>query len=237
MFRRKYQPRIRDTVMLSGWLFADLLLGLAMIFLASVAGGNPLVRTCSTPVASSVAAAGGTSTANLRHTLQADVSSSKWQMPSTSDFLSMAPTPTPMPCPGRTPTSTPTPMICGLDIKHLFDEVVLVDNPNGLRNGNDAAEQAFANTARTVIFASYAQQKAGYIEVFGGSDNHTDDGTGEELSAGVIASLKLLEKQSFVFSADKTYFQGAEFLGKLASNSVELFVLFYQQAANGASCT
>ncbi len=36
-----HQRNIRDTVLLSGWLFADLLLGLMMIFLASLPGAQP----------------------------------------------------------------------------------------------------------------------------------------------------------------------------------------------------
>ncbi len=32
------EPRVRDTVLLSGWLFADLLLALAIIFLANTGG-------------------------------------------------------------------------------------------------------------------------------------------------------------------------------------------------------
>lgn len=36
-----HQRNIRDTVLLSGWLFADLLLGLMMIFLATLPGAQP----------------------------------------------------------------------------------------------------------------------------------------------------------------------------------------------------
>jgi hypothetical protein len=35
------QRNVRDTVLLSGWLFADLLLGLAVIFMASIPGAQP----------------------------------------------------------------------------------------------------------------------------------------------------------------------------------------------------
>jgi hypothetical protein len=37
------QTRIRDTVLLSGWLFADLLLGLMVIFMVSIPGAPPRV--------------------------------------------------------------------------------------------------------------------------------------------------------------------------------------------------
>jgi hypothetical protein len=36
------QHNVRDTVLLSGWLFADLLLGLMVIFLASIPGAQPV---------------------------------------------------------------------------------------------------------------------------------------------------------------------------------------------------
>src|SRR6266567_4816383 len=41
MSRYNNQHRVRDTVLLSGWLFADLLLGLMMIFLVAVPGSVP----------------------------------------------------------------------------------------------------------------------------------------------------------------------------------------------------
>jgi hypothetical protein len=43
-------PRVRDTVLLSGWLFADLLLGLAVIFLAAnTVGVKPQLIPTPTP--------------------------------------------------------------------------------------------------------------------------------------------------------------------------------------------
>src|SRR5438034_53434 len=41
MFKQQY--RIRDTVLLSGWLFADLLLGMMAIFLMAIPGFKPNV--------------------------------------------------------------------------------------------------------------------------------------------------------------------------------------------------
>lgn len=85
---RKIKPasNVRDTVMLSGWLFADLLLGLMVIFLIASPGGQKLLPT---------------PTPTLTPT----------QTPTTTPTLipTWTPTQTPTATPTQTPTATPTP--------------------------------------------------------------------------------------------------------------------------------
>ena len=81
----------QDLVWLSGWLFADLLLGLAVIFLASARGSSPLEIAALTPsLTPSPTRPGPTSTPYPTYT--------------------PGPSPTPYPTytPGPSPTSYPT---------------------------------------------------------------------------------------------------------------------------------
>ena len=87
MFSLRQRSRSRDTVSMAGWLFADLLLGLAMFFLvANSVGITPLPTPSPTPTATSTPAKSAT------------------PRPSTTPTSSATPTKVP------TNTLTPTPM-------------------------------------------------------------------------------------------------------------------------------
>lgn len=65
------RPRVRDTVLLSGWLFADLLLGLAVIFLAAnTVGVRPQIIPTPTPVPTLIPTVAPTPTSLPRLELQ-----------------------------------------------------------------------------------------------------------------------------------------------------------------------
>ncbi len=89
MPRRSDGPRVRDMTLLSGWLFADLMLGLMIIFLITAPAGSfaPLPPT---------------STATLVPTYTPG--------PTYTPFPTHTPGPSPTPMPTYTPGPSPTPM-------------------------------------------------------------------------------------------------------------------------------
>ena len=231
MRRRTTPSRLRDTLLLSGWLFADLLLGLMMIFLVSAGRGQPLPPPCATFTA-------GLLKSGLPAALSADRPLDSQQ----ASIYRVPPSPTP--CPNPTATFTPTPtsgqVFCGLDAQHHFDMTITVNNPDGLRDSSDTqARKDLAALLQATTFAPYSGQLAGYVEVYGGGFNPSDVGNGVALAMGVIDSLKVLAGENFVFSPNQniTYFQDPLWSSVLNSNQARLFILFYLISTHGLPCS
>jgi hypothetical protein len=196
-------PRTRDMVLLGGWLFADLLLGLMMIFLISIKGGSiplPLV-SC------------GTSTVVGRSVEGA-----------------ASPTATPVACtPTDTPTFTPTPTNCGLDKTEVDPRpYIVVGNPGALES-NDPGEQFNFNVLVKGVFAAYPGKIAGLVEVFGGDPNI---GAGQSLAQAAIRAMTQLTTGQVTFFNQTTLFQdfGDQ---RVSSGQIRLAVFFYSTSANG----
>lgn len=209
MFQRR-GSRVRDTWLLSGWLFADLLLALMMIFLISINGGNPPPRPCATPA----------SAFNARKLASLPGQASEAAVPRA----------TPTPCSSPTPTPTPTPVICGLDLKHPVDLTFPVNDPTGLRGETPSGKQSFDSQVQSK-FASYATQTAGLVEVFGGG---VDVSIGEPFALNAVHALVLLENQHFIFDSQRTVFQNY-WDGRIGDNHIRMYVLFYQQSSTGCA--
>lgn len=91
MNRRRVLPRTQDLVWLSGWVFADLLLGLAVIFLASTRGSSLIEIAALTP------------------TRTPTITPSPTIGPSPTPYPTYTPGPSPTPYPTYTPGPSPTP--------------------------------------------------------------------------------------------------------------------------------
>lgn len=233
MLHRRGSPRTRDMFLLSGWLFADLLLALMMIFLISLNGGEPPPQPCGTP-SPGAAQVGAQATGNaLGTSLLTPLASGttiSGTNTSTGDTQSFA---TATPCP-TAPTPTPTPFPCGLDLKNkvdLTDKPITVNDPQGLSAGTASGQQSFDDQIKD-IFSQYADRTAGLVEVYGGGSPPL---AGQAFAQSAIDALKLLGDQhpAFIFDRNRTFFQNL-WNGDIGSNQVTLFVIFYYQSVNGA---
>jgi len=207
MFQRS-GSRIRDTWLLSGWLFADLLLALVMIFLISINGGNPPPRPCATPAAAF-------------HTR--NLASLPWEASGAA-----VPHATPTPCSSPTPTPTPTPAICGLD-KNAVTKTFTVADPQGLGATGSAAQQSFDKDVQSQ-FAPYATRTAGFVEIFGGGS--TID-IGQAFARRATGALGALEDQHFIFDKQRTVFRPFGDLS-LGANEINMYVLFFLESNTGS---
>jgi hypothetical protein len=210
MFQRRGQARVRDMVLLGGWLFADLLLGLMMIFLISIKGGSLPLPSCGTPTAVQAATALSTGTGNALGSAGRS-----------------ALTPSPTGCPTPTPTQTPT--NCGLDNKHEVDLPFLTIADIGALERHDATAQADFNNEVKGVFAAYPGKIAGLVEVFGGDPNI---GAGQTVAQAAIAAMTQLTTGQVSFFNQTTLFQdfGDQ---KVPSGQVRLAVFFYLTSATG----
>ncbi len=222
MFQRRGQARVRDMVLLGGWLFADLLLGLMVIFLISIKGGSLPLPSCGTPTVVQSATAVPTGTGNALqggHTVGGSG-------PLGSVGRS-APTPSPTGCPTPTPTQTPT--NCGLDNKHEVDPPLLTIADIGALERQDATAQADFNNEVKGVFAAYPGKIAGLVEVFGGDLNI---GVGQAVAQAAITAMDQLTTGQVPFFNQTTLFQdfGDQ---KVPSGQVRLAVFFYLTSATG----
>ncbi len=228
MFQRRGPARTRDVFLLSGWLFADLLLALMMIFLISINGASPPPPGCGTPSPSTATAAsqtsGAASSAPSLNTL-ADATSTP-----TGDSGFFA---TPTPCP-TTPTPTPTPFPCGLDLNNKLDmthDPITVNDVPGLAAETTSGQQNFDDQIRG-IFSQYSNKTAGLVEVYAGG---SDPGAGQTFALHAIDALKKLGEQQppFIFDPGHAFFQNL-WDGSIGSDQVTMFVIFYFQSVNGS---
>jgi hypothetical protein len=224
MMRRGGQGRVRDMVLLGGWLFADLLLGLMMIFLISIKGGTlppPTIPPgCGTPTATPLVATATQLSGTNGQTGYVAGNASK-------------PTPTPTVCPTFTPTFTPTPTQtptnCGLDNRPPVDlPHITVSNIGALESGDSTAQANF-NAQVKAAFAAYPNKIAGLVEIFGGDPNVN---VGQQVAKGAQAAMQQLKNGSVTFFNQSTQFQPFGDEG-ISSGQVLLSVFFYNTAANG----
>jgi hypothetical protein len=228
MFQRR-GSRIRDMLLLSGWLFADLLLALMMIFLISINGGQPPPPPCATPSPQTSAAVAGSQGTTFLPGGSFVSSGPRSNRPGTGNGATR-PLATSTPCPMKSPTPTPTPINCGLDPNSQTDIAPFtVANADGLRNDDPGAQQQFADQVKKIFHDNNLDTKlAGLTEIFGGSATSPDAGVSFAKHAKTA-----LEAQTFTFFSTHTIFQ-AFWDGTIGSDQIEMTVFFYQQAVNGS---
>jgi len=181
MTRSSHRSRpFRDTISLAGWLFADLLLGLAAIFLLS--GTNDVGREPTPlPQIAGVPDTAGTPTFTSTPTLTSNPTATPtWTSTSTA-----TPTPT------ATPTSGPTPAI-GLTKEHVLCEFFV--NADQLLN-SAAMDEAVIREVRRCYEKDYARTQAGVVLTFGFSSSV---GEGESLSRKVNTLLPKALPNAFI---------------------------------------
>lgn len=118
MDRKSAEP---DVTKMAGWLFADLLLAIALIFLATATGGNASTETPTTPFSSTTVTLIPSTTPTLIPTAT----------PTTTPTPTVSPSPSPPPLPTATPPRTggldPEPAIVTLSTN--MNLLLGVDNP------------------------------------------------------------------------------------------------------------
>jgi hypothetical protein len=176
-------PRYRDLTALAGWLFADLLLGLMVLFLISAPGAASRALVCLlTP----------TTTVTLRPTAApqqmmklsfaeehgrlvvstALVAASRNQPPTAFVPTFVCPTPTPTP----PPTPTPTPDKNALSKTSL--DFNFSTNADALLNGNPSETARLQTLIRQQIGAKVkADDQAGFVLSFGTSPSPAEGAT------------------------------------------------------------
>lgn len=139
---RRFNP-FSSTVALAGWLFADLMLGLAVLFFAANTVGTP-----PTPTPIPTATAVPTATATLVPTATATATATPTRTPTPR-----LPTPTPTPTVTPTATATPTPVCLPVISPDALLLTLTVDS-NGLLSPNN---QAARDQAREVFRAELSR--------------------------------------------------------------------------------
>jgi hypothetical protein len=157
---RSPTSHVRDTFLLSGWLFADLLLGLAVVFLVALPGGNikPVVVP-PTPTAT--------------HTPTSTATNTPSPLPTST------PTYTPTPTLTQTPTATATPIPTAtpkpdLVLSQQSITFVLRADADKLLRGDPGEKQRLLASLKSQV-ANYHNKKAGIVLTFGAS-SRADDG-------------------------------------------------------------
>ncbi len=165
---RQQETHLRDTVLLSGWLFADLLLGLMVVFLISTPGSAAVIATPTlrptatytvlvprTPRVTVVTPGAGTG-----------VPLNVTQVASTKRAEATATPVTPTRTPTLTPTPTPTPP-CGLSKEPI---TITLNSAVNFANSSTAtygqARDALIDQIKTAMVARGAE-RAGLVETFG----------------------------------------------------------------------
>lgn len=163
--------RGRDTMLLSGWLFADLLLGLMIIFLVSTPGSPPVPTPTVTPSPTP------TSTPTVT--------------PSPSPLPTVTPSPTPTSSPTVTPSPTPLPTITPsplpiLSLNQQPEKFEFRADVSGLLNGNPTELDRLRQEIRGTM-SRLTGQRAGIILTFGTA---SDPGTATSLSRAFNALMR-----------------------------------------------
>lgn len=190
--------RLRDTVSLSGWIYADLLLGLMVLFLVSTRGATPeqlVPPSTATP----------TPTTTL--TATASLSASLTPTPTNTATPTRTPTPTatrtPTSTATRTPTLTITPQAFVVGLNPTPYRVTLRVSPSlipGIMAGKaDARATAQAQLRRQMhyCFANMRGQ-AGMVLTFG---SNPDPNIGNRLAA--LANALLREEYEDLFARQR----------------------------------
>lgn len=187
-----------DTIALSGWIYADLLLGLMILFLVSTKGATPDQLTPTpTPTA--------TYTATLLPTSTRTRAANDTATPTPTPTRTLTPTSTLTPTPTSTSTSTPgafavglsqTPFTITLRINQDLISAIAADRP-------DARASAQAQL-RTQIRACFSQMQgqAGMVLAFGANPIPA---TGTKLAALATELLKQEYRGIFGQSAVRNY--------------------------------
>jgi|GEM_PF-402661 hypothetical protein len=201
----------RKTIHLAGWLFADLLLGLAMLFITSMVG-LPI------PTPSPTLPPGVTPTATLTRT--------------PTPTLTRTPTATMTPAgsgPGNAP-ATPTPAF-GLNSTPFLVTLRVDPNlmPAMMANPNSSAASTVRNQLGQQIRECFqkfdGRTEAGMVLTFGGSPNLT---YGNQLAAIASALLREQLPRVFTLAPRKTVFKDMHAVSRRAAvnGTVELEVYF-----------
>lgn len=163
---------------LSGWLFADLLLGIAMLFLASTPGAplrlTPVPTVTPTPTATPTATATTT------------------PAPTNTPSATLTPTATPTLTPTSTPTLTPTPaqvldqQAFKMGGEASDDAALFKVDADKLLRGNAAAREQERERIRAYLHLIFdplvGKRKAGFVLTFGTSP---DGAEGNQLALEV----------------------------------------------------
>lgn len=195
-----------STIGLAGWLFADLLLAIGLLFLVTQTGGKGTTALFATPSvtetvlpSSALVTPSYTTTPPLRNTLNTTPTIRTTLAKTTLANLSSTPTAAPT----VVPTQVPTP-IQGLQeerktISIRFDANVLL-GPDG-----ETKAQALAQLRDELdqAFASYRGQKAAIVLTFGGAMDGTssDYVQGQQLAKVVNEQLPLVDPSMFTVTA------------------------------------
>jgi cytoskeletal protein RodZ len=169
--------QMADTVSLSGWVLADVLLGLLLVFLVSVRGAAPPTPT-PTPTARSTgiaAAVSPTATPTATPTVT----------PTATATATATPTPTPTPTPTATATATATPKPCAPTARLEDEEVTAAAGPGG----SDPTQAELR-----AKFQPFVGKQVGLLYAYG---HARTTGEGIELARRTIAVLQSLFPDMF----------------------------------------
>lgn len=200
----KHQFNLQDTVSVAGWLFADLLLGLSMIFLVSNTQSAPLTPT---PTVTSAPTTAGTLVPWLTLT------------PTPTPAATLTPTPTPTPTPTLTPTPIPPPSLNRYPVSHLIRA-----DPAALLTGNASAKSAEINRIQEQIrqlFGAYdGSSRAGIVLAFGTANTYSE---GNDLARQVNRSLR--DTLPGVFDDSTVFRDFHDLSGEYGSVQIEVYFL------------
>lgn len=184
---------LRDTVSLSGWVYADLLLGLMVLFLVSMRGVSPeqLVPPSPTPTATATATLTPTATRSPVPTLSSSPS------PTSTSTATRTQTPTPTATQTPTPTMTLQAFVVGLNPTPyrvtLRVSPALIPGIIAGRSDVLATAQAQLRKQLSYCFRSMKGQ-AGMVLAFG---SNPDPNVGNRLAAIVTSLLREEYKELF----------------------------------------
>ena len=168
----------RDTVALAGWLYADLLLGMAMLFLLFGTVGTPILTVTPytlTPVITPSATATKTPTSTTTPIKQ------------TVAPPSSTPTPSPTPTNTYTPTPSSTPERTG-GLSPNPEEIQFQVNIDLLLANNQAETQRVRNIINSQL-GNFSNRRAGIVITFGTTLSR-DPQKGQELAETINDLLR-----------------------------------------------
>lgn len=197
MYNANGRGKRRDTILISGWVYADLLLGLMILFLASTKGVDPRALTPTVPPTATPTATLTPSPRPPTHTLT----------PTRTPVSTATPTPTPSPTPTHTPTRTPTAVAIGVN---RVASVTMLHIPPALvapflRGDKDAAAQVDAHLEAQVRYCFAKLQgnaNAGMVLAFG---YHAVAGAGNRISLAALNALDRTYPEIFSSAARENY--------------------------------
>lgn len=211
MTDRTRRRAFRDTFSLSGWLFADLLLGVAVLFLASTLGMNPnvLIPPTATP------------TRTFTPTPTPTVTRTPTATPTSTPTATSTATPTPTQTPTATPSPTNSPTWTPIPEQILDKESFKIDADGNVApmtvdldafvgdRGRDAQAKEQRRFKQWLMdtLLPFADRKAGVVLTFGVSSNKNE---GPRLAREVNALLRAMPEPGDTVDLNKI-FRGAVF--------------------------